>query len=113
MRPAQIEAGACGKLKGDLADNGEGPENMGTQARRKSMPPVSEIRDDFRTWPHEKETQSPCAIQRARRSDEPPSPSLRSGLGSRSPLVGLFKSSSAAFQIKMGEVEAQKSRLTI
>jgi hypothetical protein len=29
-------------------------------------------------------------------------------LGSRRPLVGFFKSSSAAFQIEMGEVEAQK-----
>jgi hypothetical protein len=30
------------------------------------------------------------------------------GLGSRRPLVGIFKSRSAAFQIEMGKVEAQK-----
>jgi hypothetical protein len=30
------------------------------------------------------------------------------GLGSRRPLLGLFKSSSAAFDIEMGEHEAQK-----
>jgi hypothetical protein len=35
-----------------------------------------------------------------------PPPSL--ALGSRRPLVGLFKSSSAAFQIGAGEAEAQK-----
>jgi hypothetical protein len=32
------------------------------------------------------------------------------GLGSRRPLLGLFKSSSAAFAIEMGEHEAQKER---
>jgi hypothetical protein len=86
----------------------KGTQKYGDPGPAKIDGPVSEIRDDFRTWTHEEGT-SHSALYSAHTQEHLVPLALASlGLGSCRPLVGLFKSSSTAFQIEMGEVEAQK-----
>ena len=83
ISPTGIDTGACRRQQVDLACNGEqGP------ARPRSILRYGE----------------------RHRSVQSSSPSLRSVSGPAGPLVGLFKSSSAAFQIEMGQVEARQER---
>jgi hypothetical protein len=94
ISPAEIDAGACGGQKVDLACNGEqgDPVRWGPHSINRPVG-LSEVRLSAQA----------CAMENAHRSVQSPSHSLRSCSGPAGPLLASLKSVAAVFRFRSGD----------